>query len=248
MDDALALPGKVRKPTRWAIWNDLFHPKVENEFISEVYKMIYDNPQHTFLILTKQAKRMYEWYYRPDFAALSCTNLWLGITAENQTQWDIRSPYLNAIPAVLKWVSFEPLLGPINTGIIDWLDWAIVGGENSSKARPCHPEWISMLRYICIKSGAKFFFKQWGSWKPIVAIYEEHINDDGIIDGDYVDDKLEEYYDKEIIAFEYDGGIPIQDDNVYRQPDLTAWYMARVGKKAAGRELDGKIWNEMPVF
>jgi protein gp37 len=163
MEDALSLPGKIAKPTRWAIWNDLFHPAVPWPFIGEAYTMILENPRHTFLVLTKQAKRMYEWHKSSMFLMNEpLPNLWLGITAENQIQWDIRSSYLKAIPAALKWVSFEPLLGPINIGIIDslWLDWAVVGGESGPGARPCDLRWVENLRWWGSRFGIPIFVKQ----------------------------------------------------------------------------------------
>jgi protein gp37 len=99
MEDALALPGKVRKSTRWAVWNDLFHPNVPDSFIAKTYEMIYGNPRHTFLVLTKQAQRLFEWHTRSMYLLNApLPNLWIGVTAENQTWWDIEYSISGTFP------------------------------------------------------------------------------------------------------------------------------------------------------
>lgn len=92
-------------------------------------------------------------------------NVWLGVSAENQEMADSRIPILLKIPAAVRWVSFEPLLGPIN--YISGIDWAVVGGESGPKARPMHPDWARSLRDQCLKVGIPFFYKQWGAWGPV---------------------------------------------------------------------------------
>lgn len=166
---------------------DLFHQDVPESFIREVLKLITATSQHTFLMLTKRPDRMrnvFESYYATGAAIIR--NLWLGVTAENQARADERIPILLQIPATVRFVSCEPLLGPVDlrrymrplcrgdvrsghlcrqcydvyatndTGI----DWVIVGGETGPNARPMHPDWVRKLRDQCVEAGVPFFFKQ----------------------------------------------------------------------------------------
>ncbi|HYE29936.1 MAG TPA: phage Gp37/Gp68 family protein [Methylomirabilota bacterium] len=162
----------------------------------------------------------------------SCpSNVWIGTTVEDQQRANERIPHLLRIPARIRFLSCEPLLGPL--GLRHWrgqgLHWVIGGGESGPGARPTHPGWATGLQDTCARDGYAFFWKQWGEWKPLRNLYAEDrdTHENGSTD--------------RVIALEYCGQIPEG-----HQPDATAWLMDRVGKKAAGRLLDGREWNEVP--
>ena len=173
-------------------------------------------------------------------------NVWLGVSAERQQEADERIPDLLATPAAVRFVSLEPLLGAIElatrdteVGDISWLrgfrgsdppigriDWVIVGGESGRHARPIHPDWARSMRDQCAAAGVAFFMKQWGEWKPLDQFSEKVIEGargHGVIsrDGQFI----------------FDTDIADPPDRVF------TW---RVGKKAAGRLIDGIEHNAMP--
>jgi len=210
-------------------------------------------------VLTKRAERMHELMQSltldeclnaaglaPDFLPTwPPQNLWLGVSVEDQQRADERIPLLMQTPAALRYLSLEPLLGPVD--LSKWLlchcsaetghcdpclqgcpKWAIVGGESGDRARPMHPNWVRSLRDQCKFSRLSFFFKQWGEWAPwegagvgVPSIEARRINDTG--------------QDITSIPELHCGDEQVTDAYVYR-----------VGKKAAGRELDGRTWDEMP--
>ncbi|KKX53812.1 phage Gp37/Gp68 family protein, partial [Brevibacillus borstelensis] len=155
-------------------------------------------------------------------------NVWLGTSVENQKEADERIPLLLETPAAVRFLSCEPLLGPVdleftaqyehpdNEGYgvtaIKGLDWVIVGGESGPNARPMHPDWAEHLRDQCEEYGVPFFFKQWGEWAPV---HELRCNEPGI--------KGKPWYNFD--------------------PDTA---LCRIGKERAGRVLDGQEWNEFP--
>jgi protein gp37 len=168
-------------------------------------------------------------------------NVWLGVTAENQEQADKRIPVLLKIPARVRFVSVEPMLGPVDlklasqddqarcvgsvgNGIQYKLDWVIVGGESGPKARPMHPDWVRALRDQCQKADVPFFFKQWGEW----------------IADDYSFVWLSGRAPK-MVSVHKDTGEVFD----YAYPYNCA-EMMRVGTKRAGRLLDGQEWSEDP--
>jgi len=189
------------------------------------------------------------------------SNVWLGVTAENQEQADKRIPILLQTPAAVRYVSVEPMLGPVDldsyyqqwqcpecgtwesddryctTCSIDrWdfgeldktgIDWIVCGGESGPGARPCHPDWARSLRDQCQAAGVPFFFKQWGQWYPF---YDRDIDDP-----DWRNVPEEEVG---ICRLNLAGGHGFHGDRVV--------YFKRVGKKKAGRLLDGRTWDEMP--
>ena len=162
------------------------------------------------------------------------SNVWLGVTAENQTRADERIPVLLQIPAAKRFVSIEPMLGPVdlqlvnmpdgddlgvslyNHGCAAGIDWVICGGETGPGSRPMNPDWVRSLRDQCQTAGTPFFFKSWGDWS------ESYKND---VKVDYVAN---------------DGTLKIDD------PKLDVIPVYRVGKKHSGRLLDGREWNEYP--
>ncbi len=177
--------------------------------------------------------------YEPgERAILDC--VWLGVTVENQQWADNRIPALLDTPAAIRFLSVEPMLGPVDlaTGLRTWADgrpvqinrhlhWVICGGESGPNARPMHPDWARALRDQCTTAGVPYFFNQWGEWAPVfyrtqhggVAV-QNHPNGRAKVEN-----------------FALDGGPS------HGQPGEP---MLRVGKKAAGRELDGQTWDEYP--
>ncbi|CAL8981560.1 hypothetical protein RHODGE_RHODGE_02815 [Rhodoplanes serenus] len=269
--DRLDLPMRWRKPALIFASStaDWFHAALTLDEIATLYAMAVSatvEHGHTIQILTKRAARMRELLNSDEFwrvvarrrcdwawsafhydAASPPTRIWLGISAEDQRCADERIPHLLATPAAVRFVSCEPLLGPINlrsvgglNAIADrddrldhaigrspstdgapvsgsGLDWVIVGGESGPQARPMHPDWARDLRDQCAAAGVPFFFKQWGEWMSSVA------------------------------------GTPLLPDGT--SPDPSRWnaadapgleWMVRVGKARAGRRLDGREHNEMP--
>ena len=189
-------------------------------------------------------------------------NVWLGVSVEDQTRADERIPLLLDTPAAVRFISAEPLLGAIdlsywlrrfnrqemglqddpmaaallNQGIEDGnafaqpaLHWVIVGGESGPKARPMHPDWARSLRDQCVAAGVPFFFKQWGAWLPV-------------IDRDFVDPDWRINYSKPMQKghriLNLEGGTGFHGKRVH--------LMKRTTKAKAGRQLDGRVWDEMP--
>jgi protein gp37 len=137
--------------------SDLFHPDVPLSFIQRVFRVMRDCPQHQFQVLTKRSERM---------AALApelpwAPNIWMGVSVENQT-FTSRVSDLVKTSAGIKFLSVEPLIGPINSLPLSGIDWVIVGGESGPKARPMQKAWVLAIRDQCQAAGVPFFFKQWG--------------------------------------------------------------------------------------
>jgi protein gp37 len=136
---------------------DLFHPDVPTAFIKQVFNVMADCPQHIFQVLTKRAPRL-----RKIHSQLKWTNnIWMGVTVERE-DYLYRIDDLRTTPAFIKWLSCEPLLGPL-TGInLDGIDWVVVGGESGPGARPMDEAWVLQMKHECENQSAAFFFKQWG--------------------------------------------------------------------------------------
>lgn len=257
-------PLRQRKPRRIFVCSmgDLFHEDVPEKFLYDVWDVMVLNRQHTFLVLTKRPARMKNFIERvmanrmdyaytlgntPEgtetrkWAQKPVQNIWLGVTAENQQTADKRIPILLQIPAAVRFVSVEPMLGPVDLERwlpIEWsevgetwieafpgkhcydtrLHWVICGGETGPGARPMHPDWARSLRDQCQATGVPFFLKSWG----------EHCYPSQMPDTTYY--ALLDRYD-----LDQDAGA----HHVIESP----W---KVGKKAAGRLLDGRTWDEVP--
>lgn len=139
--------------------SDLFHEKVPVEFIQEVFKVMKDNPQHVFQVLTKRADVLL--YYDKEGLLNWSHNIWMGVSVEND--WNKkRIELLSQTRARTKFLSCEPLIGPIGEMNLDEIDWVIVGGESGLKARPMKKEWVIDIKDQCVEKGVSFFFKQWG--------------------------------------------------------------------------------------
>lgn len=250
--DRLERPLSWRKPRRVFVnsLSDLFHDAVPDEYIARVFAVMALAPQHTFQVLTKRPGRMRSLLNSIDFMTdvAECfqsprrgaeqspwpvPNVWLGVSVENQKWADIRIPLLNETPAAVRFLSCEPLLGPIKLTRLHghcpthdfvggfcsgpcpdliYPDWVIAGGESGPGARPMHPDWARSLRDQCTKGGIPFHFKQWGEWVP-----EDQSPEDAVIPGR----RCHEW--------------PVGPDSL------------RLGKHIAGRELDGRTWDEFPA-
>jgi len=211
---------------------DFFHDAVTREMREEVYKVIENHPNINFIFLTKRPQNVMSYWIG------DCDNVWLGVTAENQQRADERIPILLQIPAIVRFVSVEPMLGPIDlikaglrpifknpTGdppmmeLLPNIDWVICGGETGPGARPMHPDWVRSLRNQCQESGTPFFFKSWGEWIT----------------------KNKSYPPNEETPIQWIN-IPFVKTYCWNED----YWAYQVGKKAAGRILDGRTWEEYP--
>jgi protein gp37 len=248
--DRLTWPLRWKKPLRIFVpsHGDLFHKDVPDAFIDQVFEVMGacddQGLGHEFQLLTKRSARQRDymqsrgpriaWNKRrigPD--AWPPRNVWFGVSAENQEEANERIPHLLETPAAVRFVSLEPLLGPIDLASSvargTWgtkLDWAIVGGESGNGARPMHPDWARALRDQCATAGVSFFFKQWGRFAP------QH------------DDPMEPFFAS---MKEGDPDHVIHKGRCFgRVNGQRPWFMFDLGKKAAGRLLDGRTHDAMP--
>ena len=242
--DRLGWPAMWKKPRYIFVpsHGDLFHKDVPDEFIDKVFAEMWRCSWHEFQVLTRRISRMRQYLSASDRAeriaaavtgvgrigvhvTLPLENVWCGTSVPDQPTFDERTPELRATPAAIRFLSIEPLLGRVDaTTAMGWLDWAIVGGESGSKARPMHPDWPRLIRDQCESAGVPFFFKQWGEFAP-----------EGHPDA---------------------GSWLIAPDGTAEQRPNPTWVHAtprpghawvyRVGKKAAGRLLEGRLHDEMP--
>lgn len=217
--DALTKPLEWKRSRRIFVnsMSDLFHAEIPDEFIASVFAVMAQAPQHTFQVLTKRHARMRSLLSSARWSELLVSagwpldldpeqplpNVWLGVSVENQDWADIRVPALLKTPAAVRFLSCEPLLGPVSFRWAKWaplinashldgmngLHWIIVGGESGRGARPMDADWAREIRDQCVEAGVAFHFKQWGSH-----------GENGV----------------------------------------------SVHKKIAGRELDGRTWDEFP--
>lgn len=137
--------------------SDLFHKDIPLQFIQEVFEVMNDNPQHVFQVLTKRAERLLELHKELKWSH----NIWMGVSVENKKVQN-RIDLLRETNARVKFLSLEPLLGPLVNLNLDKIDWVIVGGESGHNPRPMNPDWVLDIQEQCEKSGSAFFFKQWG--------------------------------------------------------------------------------------
>jgi protein gp37 len=159
--DALTAPLTWRKPQRIFVnsMSDLFQDDVNEHFVQRVWHIMGRAHWHTFQILTKRPERMFDILSKPTFATLP--NVWLGTSVESRDYLD-RIDVLRHVPATIRFISFEPLLGPIVDPDLSDIHWVIVGGESGPRARPMEHWWVEGLRDSCERQKAAFFFKQWG--------------------------------------------------------------------------------------
>jgi len=137
--------------------SDLFHESVPVEYIAQIFEVMNQCPQHTFQILTKRSQRVMELADR----FLWTDNIWMGVSVENRDV-QFRVEHLQSVPAKVRFLSCEPLLGPLNDLPLDGIKWVIVGGESGPGARPMEREWVESILAQCRSHNVPFFFKQWG--------------------------------------------------------------------------------------
>lgn len=162
-EDSLATPFRWRQPRVVFVnsMSDLFHARVPTAFVRRVFEVMAATPQHTYQILTKRALRL----GRLAPALPWPGNVWIGVSVETAPQLE-RIDHLRTVPAAVRFVSAEPLLGPLDGLDLAGVDWLIAGGESGMRARALHPAWVRDLREQCRDSGVPFFFKQWGGRTP----------------------------------------------------------------------------------
>lgn len=159
----------LEQPYRWSgrktvfvnSMSDLFHARVPIDFVREVFEVIADTPQHTYQMLTKRSLRLRRLANQLDWPS----NLWMGVSVESQ-QYLNRIDDLRAIPAAVRFLSCEPLLGPLPDLDLNGIGWLITGGESGPRARPVDPEWVRDIRDQCLAAKVPFFHKQWGGRTP----------------------------------------------------------------------------------
>jgi protein gp37 len=162
-------PGSLLTPYSWRqprlvfvnSMSDLFHAKVPLDFVRQVLSVIAETPQHTYQMLTKRSTRLRKVAGRLDWP----DNLWIGVSVENEDALG-RVDDLRGVPAAVKFLSCEPLLGPLPDINLDGIGWVIAGGESGPNHRPVQAEWVTDLRDVCQGAGVPFFFKQWGGRTP----------------------------------------------------------------------------------
>jgi protein gp37 len=222
LPERLLDPITWRKPRRIFVnsMSDLFHPAIERQFQAAVFAVMAATPRHTYQILTKRPQPA-EHILRDDWSDFSSSfqteideegfklglgeletgwrwplpNVWLGTSIESDA-YTSRADHLRETPAAVRFLSLEPLLGPLPSLDLTGIGWVIAGGESGPGARPMHPAWVRDIRDRCVAASIPFLFKQWGEWRRVNTAH-------GVV-------------------------------------------VSRVGKKAAGRELDGKVWDEYP--
>jgi protein gp37 len=255
------VPEVLEQPLRWKhprrifvnSMSDLFHENVQPEWFAKIWGVMIQSPQHTFQILTKRpaimreclkgARRSMGKRHNAEFIKSAfglefpLRNIWLGVSVENQNTADERIPILLDTPAAVRFVSYEPALGPVDVrhiqhdGLVEIdaltgdhgvyrpligrapgnkLHWIIAGGESRPGARPAHPDWFRSVRDQCLAAGVPFFFKQWGEWISV------------------------------------DQRVLVGDARLHRGMNLHGIRMLCAGKKSAGRLLDGREWNGFP--
>ncbi|MDE0101261.1 MAG: DUF5131 family protein [Bryobacterales bacterium] len=161
--DALVLPLAWKKPRKIFVnsMSDLFHERVSDSLIMDVWQVMRDTPHHNYQVLTKRPERMAEIVSKKIKTVLP--NVWLGTSVENKEVVG-RLHHLRLTPAAIRFVSFEPLIGPVGSVGLAGIHWAIVGGESGRAARPIREEWIDEIHVQCVRYRTAFFFKQWGTW------------------------------------------------------------------------------------
>jgi protein gp37 len=158
-EDALKIPYTWKQPKIVFVnsMSDLFHKDIPLEFIKRVFKVMNDNPQHVFQVLTKRADILLKFHKELEWTH----NIWMGVSVENEESLG-RINLLRRTKAKVKFLSCEPLIGPLHKLNLKKIDWVIVGGESGRRPRPMKAEWVFEIHNKCIESNVPFFFKQWG--------------------------------------------------------------------------------------
>lgn len=158
-EDLIDLPRRWRSPRLVFVnsMSDLFHEKVPDEFIKRVFEVMSECPQHTFQVLTKRSERLKNLGKDLPWT----TNIWMGVSIEDNRVLH-RVEDLRCTPALVRFLSCEPLIGPLENLDLQGIHWLIAGGESGPKSRPMEADWVRDLRDQCVRAGVAFFFKQWG--------------------------------------------------------------------------------------
>lgn len=273
--DVTLRPERLDQPLRWQrprlvfvnSMSDLFHKDIPDEYIAKVFAVMALAPQHTFQVLTKRHGRMrsllssglFQRWVEEEASSRAgrivnarwpLPNVWLGVSVEDQQRADLRIPALLDTPAAVRFLSCEPLLGPVDLRQAlakyrpgdehpwdndelkarDILHWVIAGGESGPAARPMHPDWARSLRDQSQTADIAFHFKQWGEYVPY---HREH----------------DPWAWTEPAGWISAEPGALVSESKAEADDSGAHYTAvwRVGKKSAGRELDGRTWDEGPA-
>ena len=158
-EDIIEAPLKWRKPRVVFVnsMSDLFHKDIPLSFIKKVFHTMNVAQHHVFQVLTKRSQRLKELAPELNWSP----NIWMGVSVEDQNVVN-RIDDLRDVPARIRFLSIEPLIGPITNIGLSGINWVIVGGESGPKARPMNPEWARNIRDLCVEKNVQFFFKQWG--------------------------------------------------------------------------------------
>lgn len=292
--DHLEDPLRWIKPRRIFVNSmaDLFHESLTDDMIGRIFAVMGAAPWHTYQVLTKRPERMASLLSNPDFVqfvergilvaatghqhamqrykvwgggpSMPFPHVWLGTSVEDQAAADKRIPHLLKTPAAVRFLSCEPLLGPIDLSRVEWpvhpdvgfpgvlndeserddwrywnrklggIGWVIVGGESGPRARPMHPDWARELQVECTAAEVPFFFKQWGEWAPDLP-FAQDAGATALL-----------HRDGRYFVTGQTNDVPKWVEERVgcgADPDV---YMYRLGKHAAGRLLGGRTWNEMP--
>lgn len=247
-EDVLSEPLGWRKPRRVFVGSmaDIAHAHVPREFLVRVFAVMVAARKHSFQVLTKRPKRLERllsaaWFrdavlqqaavHDPSLGAGSwpAQNVWIGTSIESDGYcW--RADAVRRTPAAVRFLSLEPLLGPVPSLDLRGIDWVIVGGESGHGSRPMHPAWARQIRDRCAAGDVPFFFKQWGSWQLVTE------EDPAVVGlGD-------QYLDRPRRRVSPEGSVG----------ELSGWrlgdaVMMRVRPEVAGRRLDGRLWDDFPV-
>ncbi|GAB2830146.1 DUF5131 family protein [Ferruginibacter profundus] len=158
-EDSLMTPYEWKKPKVVFVnsMSDLFHPKVPIEFIKKVFHVMNDTPLHTYQVLTKRGDRLFQIHHELTWT----DNIWMGVSVENEKVTD-RIDFLRETNAKIKFLSCEPLIGPLSNLNLAGINWVIVGGESGRTPRKMDEDWVLDIQDQCAKNKVAFFFKQWG--------------------------------------------------------------------------------------
>ena len=186
-DKVTLLPERINQPLRWNkprrvfvnSMSDLFHRYVPADYINKIFKVMTKANLHIFQILTKRPDAAVSWWHsnKHDIGGEWPDNIWIGTSIENQ-DYDLRADYLCELPAPIKFISAEPLIGPLTLyEYLKEIQWVIVGGESGPGARPMNEEWARDLRDQCLDKMVPFFYKQKG------GVRDKHSGSKAILDG-----------------------------------------------------------------
>jgi protein gp37 len=259
--DRLSIPLTRKKPTVYAVWNDLFHEAVPFEFVDLIYEKMGMSPwPHTYLILTKRPQRLLDYVLNTSTAMGTplmqaipqferpFSQIYHGLTGCNQPELETKIGDFFQVPGN-KFLSIEPMLGPVDLHPFLWshhsegnrawaekgaVDAVILGGETGPGARPLHPDWVRSVRDQCAAAGVDFFFKGWGEWIAPTELNEDFKNSEP---------KSASIGPERIRWIGKNGSERRIGDGLRQDGDKI---IVRIGRKSTGRLLDGRTHDELP--